>query len=141
MLFSFNFTNYSSRSVNTSPVLSSVTCGDDDYLTILQCDYLTDTTGCSSSDYIQVTCCKWPPLVMMVLWTSLSLDTTRLWDSPYTGMVRLQGGYYSGQGRVEVYCNGQWGVVCYSGSFDRYAASTICTQLGYNDQVTFSSVS
>ena len=58
MLFSFNFTNYSSGSVNTSPVLSSVTCDDDDYLTILQCEYLTHTTGCSSSDYIQVTCCK-----------------------------------------------------------------------------------
>ena len=56
-------------------------------------------------------------------------------------MVRLQGGYYSGQGRVEVYCNGQWGVVCNSGLFDGDAASTICTQLGYNDYVTYSSVS
>ena len=65
MLFSFNFTNSSSRSVKTSPVLSSVTCADDDYLTILQCGYSTDTTGCSSSHYIQVTCCKSPLLVMM----------------------------------------------------------------------------
>ena len=48
-------------------------------------------------------------------------------------MIRLQDGYYSGQGRVQVYCNSQWGVVCNSGSFDSYAATTICTQLGYND--------
>ena len=36
------------------------------------------------------------------------LDSTRLWDNPYTGMVRLQIGHYTGQGRVEVYCNNQW---------------------------------
>ena len=49
-------------------------------------------------------------------------------------MIRLQDGYYSGQGRVQVYCNSQWGVVCNSPSFfDSYAATTVCTQLGYND--------
>lgn len=56
-------------------------------------------------------------------------------------MVRLQDGKYTGQGRVEVYCNGHWGVVCNSGNFDRHAAVTICSQLGYNDQLSFNSVS
>jgi hypothetical protein len=59
--------------------------------------------------------------------------TTRIWDSnPYPGMVRLQGGVYSNEGRVEVYCNGQWGTICSDG-FDRNNADTICKQLGYTN--------
>ena len=59
-------------------------------------------------------------------------DTTRIWNSnPFLGMIRLQGGYYSNQGRVEVYCNGQWGTICNSG-FDSTDANTICKQLGYD---------
>ena len=46
-------------------------------------------------------------------------------------MVRLQGGNYSNQGRVEVYCNGQWGTVCSSG-FSGTDANAICKQLGYD---------
>ena len=64
------------------------------------------------------------------------LDTTRIWDNPYTGMVRLQGGYYTGQGIVQVYCNNGWAAVCTDGSVYDYAinmAGTVCTQLGYND--------
>ena len=35
-------------------------------------------------------------------------DTTRIWYSnPFPGIIRLQGGSYSNEGRVEVYCNGQ----------------------------------
>ena len=60
------------------------------------------------------------------------VDTTRIWDSnPYSGMIRLQGGSYSNQGRVEVYCNGEWGTICDNG-FGSTDAQTICNQLGYN---------
>ena len=60
------------------------------------------------------------------------VDTTRIWDSnPFDGMIRLQGGSYSNQGRVEVYCNGQWGTICDDG-FGSTDAQTICKQLGYN---------
>lgn len=55
-------------------------------------------------------------------------------------MVRLQGGYYAGQGRVEIYCNGQWGSVCYNG-FTTSVANTVCTQLGYNDHKTSTTTS
>ena len=59
-------------------------------------------------------------------------DTTRIWNSnPFNGMIRLQGGNYSNQGRVEVYCNGQWGTICDDG-FGSTDAQTICKQLGYN---------
>ena len=59
-------------------------------------------------------------------------DTTRIWDSnPYLGMIRLQGGVYSNQGCVEVYCNGKWGAICNDG-FNQNDAISICKQLGYN---------
>ena len=48
-------------------------------------------------------------------------------------MLRLQNGPYAGVGRVEVYCNGQWGAICHDSGFDDNAANTVCTQLGYND--------
>ena len=80
--------------------------------------------------------------LMMLLCTAVSCnfylsyhfctDTTRIWNSnPFNGVIRLQGGNYSNQGRVEVYCNGQWGTICDDG-FDSTDAQTICKQLGYN---------
>ena len=60
------------------------------------------------------------------------VDSTRIWDSnPFPGMIRLQGGDYSNEGRVEVYCNGQWGTICSTG-FGYTDANTICRQLGYD---------
>ena len=48
-------------------------------------------------------------------------------------MVRLVNDTYAGIGRVEVYCNGNWGLVCYDDNdIDRDAATTVCNQLGYN---------
>lgn len=46
-------------------------------------------------------------------------------------MIRLQGGTFSSQGRVEIYCNGQWGTMCNAG-FDSNDATTLCRQLGYD---------
>ena len=45
-------------------------------------------------------------------------------------MMRLQDGPYTNEGRVEVYCNGQWGAICHRG-FDSTDADTVCKQLGY----------
>ncbi|XP_019859785.1 PREDICTED: neurotrypsin-like [Amphimedon queenslandica] len=66
------------------------------------------------------------------MYLSVLLDVTRIWNSnPYAGMVRLQGGNYSNEGLVEVYCNGQWGTICSTG-FGTSDANTICRQLGYD---------
>ena len=68
---------------------------------------------------------------------TLSSDTTRIWDSnPFPGMIRLQGGTYSNEGRVEVYCNGVWGTVC-DDEFGYYEAITICKQLGYSTYANY----
>ena len=55
-------------------------------------------------------------------------------------MVRLQEGSYSNQGRVEIYCNGQWGTICADG-FGSNNASTVCKQLGYNSYYDFNHLS
>ena len=51
-------------------------------------------------------------------------------------MIRLQGGDFINQGRVEVYCNGQWGTICDDG-FGSTDANTICKQLGYTGYVIY----
>ena len=51
-------------------------------------------------------------------------------------MIRLQGGNFSSQGRVEVYCNGEWGTICDDG-FGSTDANTICKQLGYTGYVRY----
>ena len=55
-------------------------------------------------------------------------------------MVRLQGGNFSNEGRVEVYCNGQWGTICSTG-FGTTDANTICKQLGYDNYYTYNHLS
>ena len=62
---------------------------------------------------------------------SLFIATTRLTDNPYPGMVRLINGEFVNEGRVEVYCNEEWGTVC-SNNFGSTDADTICQQLGYD---------
>ncbi|VDI68326.1 Hypothetical predicted protein, partial [Mytilus galloprovincialis] len=59
--------------------------------------------------------------------TSLySVDTS----GSYTN-VRLVGGNYYWEGRVEIYHNGAWGTIC-DDNFDTNEAKVICTMLGYN---------
>jgi len=68
-------------------------------------------------------------------------DSTRLSDSPYALQVRLAGGSYPSQGRVEVYCNGQWGTICSTSGFGSAEAETVCRQLGYTDTIRYKHLS
>lgn len=62
------------------------------------------------------------------------LDTNRIWDNPFPGMVRLQGSSdLANEGYVEVYCNGQWGTICSTSSS---IGRVICRQLGYGAAVS-----
>uniref|UniRef100_A0A1X7VF49 SRCR domain-containing protein n=1 Tax=Amphimedon queenslandica TaxID=400682 RepID=A0A1X7VF49_AMPQE len=78
--------------------------------------------------WLQLLCSWW-------LCCSLGQHTTRIWNNPYAGQIRLQGGAYSSYGRLEVYCNGQWGTVC-EDSFGITDARVVCRQLGYSNYVT-----
>uniref|UniRef100_A0A1X7T643 SRCR domain-containing protein n=1 Tax=Amphimedon queenslandica TaxID=400682 RepID=A0A1X7T643_AMPQE len=110
-------------------------------LELVVSDYLSikwDEVNCVSSSYLSIAQCTYSTIIDSDCGASNSYDatvfcyTTRIWNSnPYAGMVRLQGGYYSNEGRVEVYCNGQWGTICSIG-FSASDANTICRQLGYD---------
>ena len=68
------------------------------------------------------------------------IDSTRIWDSPFDGDIRLTGGTYSNQGLLEIYCNDEWGTVC-DDSFTDIPAITACRQLGYNDFFNYNHMS
>ena len=61
----------------------------------------------------------------------ISLSYNLLGDDIKEGDIRLVGGSYLWQGRVEIYLNGAWGTIYYY-----YARSVearvVCQQLGYN---------
>uniref|UniRef100_A0A1X7T595 SRCR domain-containing protein n=1 Tax=Amphimedon queenslandica TaxID=400682 RepID=A0A1X7T595_AMPQE len=103
-----------------------VNCGNSDYLSIFQCSHSTIiNSGCVNSNSYDAT---------------VYCYTTRIWDSnPFSGMIRLQDGDYSNEGRVEVYCNGQWGTICSDG-VDSYDATTLCKQLGFKNYSIFSAL-
>ena len=67
---------------------------------------------------------------------SVLVDSTRIWDNPYAGQVRLTGGSTVNEGVVEVYCNESWGNVCEL-STRSYEADTICRQLGYQSSIDY----
>ena len=81
-----------------------------------------------------VFCCELDNIVNII---TTYIDTTRIWNSnPYSGMIRLQGGDFVNQGRVEVYCNGQWGTICANG-FGSNDALVLCKQLGYTGYIKY----
>ena len=49
------------------------------------------------------------------------------------GDVRLVGGSYSWEGRVEIYLYGEWGTITDLGA-DVFSAHVVCRQLGYDIQ-------
>lgn len=47
-----------------------------------------------------------------------------------TGLLRLENGNSTHEGRVEIYINGQWGTVC-DDLWTDTEASVVCKMLGY----------
>ncbi|XP_019856293.1 PREDICTED: neurotrypsin-like [Amphimedon queenslandica] len=102
-------------------VIYDVNCTTNKYLTLRQCAFKTSNASfvCEDSDDVYVEC-----------------NTTRIWSRPYAGQIRVQGSDYSNFGRLEVYCNGQWGTVC-EDTFTEIDARVACRQLGYSTVQSF----
>ena len=113
--------------------MDDLNCASSNYLTIFQCSFDTYIdSGCTNTNFYDATvyCCEYINSYLSLV--TFVTDISRIWNSnPFSGMIRLQGGNYSNEGRVEVFCNGQWGTICNNG-FGSTDAQTICKQLGYN---------
>ena len=59
------------------------------------------------------------------------LYTFNLGEEVHEGDIRLVGGKYLWEGRVEIFLSGVWGTVSYDGAH-RDEAVIVCRQLGYN---------
>lgn len=71
--------------------------------------------------------------------TLIPAATARVWDNPFPGMIRLMDGSSANEGRVEVYCNNQWGTICDDG-FSQVEADTVCRQLGYTAAADYNTI-
>lgn len=102
-------------------VIDNVDCTNNSLSVLLQCSFSIEISY-YCSDNLDVT---------------VSCYTTKLWDQlVYPGFLRLVGGSYITEGRVEIYCNGQWGTVC-DDALGPLEADTICRQLGYSEALNY----
>ena len=67
----------------------------------------------------------------MLIYIDIPLPIFQKGPDYRNGDIRLVGGSYSWEGRVEIYLGGEWGTISY-GNTDSLDAFVVCRQLGYD---------
>ena len=102
--------------------LDEVSCTDPNLMHILSCP----NTGLGEHD-----CDHFSDVAVVCI------DEPRLSD-PEPMDVRLREGTFPSEGRLEIFCNDQWEVVCNQESFQKDEADAVCRQLGFTEASGFS---
>ena len=125
-------------------LLEDIECSSSSYLVLLQCSVTAQHSSyCNdhSRDVFVYSVCIMIKCTFNLIYCTSFIDTTKIWNSnPYSGQLRLVNGNYSNQGRLEVYCNGQWGTV-FDDTFTGIDANVACRQLGYSGYSRYEYVS
>ena len=66
-----------------------------------------------------------------VLTSTVTVILSLLGNDSKEGNIRLIGGSYNWEGRVEIYLNGEWGTITHDGA-GFHDARVVCRQLGYD---------
>ena len=107
-----------------------VKCSGSEY-NLTECE--TGNAGTSSSHSLDVGVKCQPGMLAIIKFTSLTTAFVFTADEAYReGDIRLVGGSYNWEGRVEIYWSGTWGAISDS-SWTTADAIVVCRQLQYSD--------
>ena len=97
---------------------------------------ITNSTTSISNNFAGIKCNKGIKKILKYnrcQYLNFSIKELNIYKS---GDIRLVGGNYSWEGRVEIYLNGEWGTINHNCG-DKFNAHVVCRQLGYDTRCKY----